>query len=509
MDPGIEHRRGSSESVVVGRSVDASRGSQNVSAGAAPSVEGGVSGSTAGRLPRDMKGSNRQLLNVTLECLRQALEVPGVEVMSDGNLASGTAGGDQAWVGLGVTASGGGDDGQCPRLDEDSVEGWVDVRRRRVRRWERVDGRDSRVAAGDESGSIMYGSAKLGGETSSPSSVVVPRRDGGSATNRFASLEVEYTAHEEEDRVESVSASNALVVPVVHWKRRKAKRLGTLASHARFLQFAFRQTRRIRPGCWRRGGLRDLCFYRPIVGFACMGGSNLASESDFVKQRKVADEVLAWYRQYVELLRRLRSGRTPTAVVGYCGQGGVSEGVRRAGGASHGQDIRGQPKYEARFGSETFSQGDSRSPAELRRLKRATGAFVTMGSPPCKAHSTSLMRGKPSEEAMIEETRSAYREVGGLYSCMPSRMWWAPPRCSRAQPAFEGSVLGCMWIGVGCGRQTSSCTSIGPCGRGAIAFARAHVRAFVAGGAGSILSADQRRETVVMGICGWSRAISH
>ena len=197
MDPGIEHRRGSSESVVVGRSVDASRGSQNVSAGAEPSVEGGVSGSTAGRLPRDMKGSNRQLLNVTLECLRQALEVPGVEVMSDGNLASGTAGGDQAWVGLGVTASGGGDDGQCPRLDEDSVEGWVDVRRRRVRRWERVDGRDSRVAAGDESGSIMYGSAKLGGETSSPSSVVVPRRDGGSATNRFASLEVEYTTPEE------------------------------------------------------------------------------------------------------------------------------------------------------------------------------------------------------------------------------------------------------------------------------------------------------------------------
>ena len=242
----------------------------------------------------------------------------------------------------------------------------------------------------------MYGSAKLGGETSSPSSVVVPRRDGGSATNRFASLEVEYTTHEEEDRVESVSASNALVVPVVHWKRRKAKRLGTLASHARFLQFAFRQTRRIRPGCWCRGGLRNLCFYRPIVGFACMGGSNLALESDFARQRKVSDEVLAWYRQYVELLRRLRSGRTPTAVVGYCGQGGVSEGVRRAGGASHGQDIRGQPKYEARFGSETFSQGDSRSPAELRRLKRATGAFVTMGSPPCKAHSTSLMRGRPS-----------------------------------------------------------------------------------------------------------------
>lgn len=39
-----------------------------------------------------------------------------------------------------------------------------------------------------------------------------------------------------------------------------------------------------------------------------------------------------------------------------------------------------------------------------------------MGSPPCKAHSTSRMRGKPSEEAMIAETRAAYHEVGGLYA---------------------------------------------------------------------------------------------
>ena len=71
-----------------------------------PSIERGGSGSTAGRLPRDMKGSDRQLLDVPLECLRQALEVPRVGVMSDGNPASGIAGGDQdvpsmGWLGCG------------------------------------------------------------------------------------------------------------------------------------------------------------------------------------------------------------------------------------------------------------------------------------------------------------------------------------------------------------------------------------------------------------------------
>eukprot|EP00966_Prymnesium_polylepis_P323009 7379234-Prymnesium_polylepis.1 len=84
-----------------------------------------------------------------------------------------------------------------------------------------------------------------------------------------------------------------------------------------------------------------------------MGGSNLAPESEFAKQRKVSDEVLAWYRQYVELLRRPHAHSRGGLL--WAGRG-LSEGVCRAGGASHGQDIRGQPKYEARFGSETFSQ---------------------------------------------------------------------------------------------------------------------------------------------------------
>ena len=200
MDFRVERRRGSIERVHGGRSEDASCGLQNVSAGMAPSIEERFSGSTAGRLSRDMKGSFRRPLDVPLECLRQALEVPSAEVMSDGKPVSGIAGGDRACDGLVCIAGGDGDDGQSPGLDGDSVEGWVDVRRRRVRRWERVDGRDSRVAAGDESVSVMIDSAKLGGETSSPSRVRVSRRDDDPASNRFASLEVEYSTHEDSTR---------------------------------------------------------------------------------------------------------------------------------------------------------------------------------------------------------------------------------------------------------------------------------------------------------------------
>ena len=62
----------------------------------------------------------------------QALELPMVEVTNTGTPAAGIAGGAQARVGLGVAASGGGDDGQNSGLEDVSVEGWVDVRRRRV-----------------------------------------------------------------------------------------------------------------------------------------------------------------------------------------------------------------------------------------------------------------------------------------------------------------------------------------------------------------------------------------
>ena len=137
---------------------------------------------------------------------------------------------------------------------------------------------------------------------------------------------------------------------------------------------------------------------------ACRDGRQMADASDFAAQRARASRVLSWYRQYTLLLRRLSSGRTPVALVTYCGQGAVAEGIRRGGGGVHGQDVRPMERFERRFGPECFSQGDSRDPHTLRALKAKLRAFFIAASPPCKAHSTSRMRGSPSEEAMIEET---------------------------------------------------------------------------------------------------------
>ena len=102
-------------------------------------------------------------------------------------------------------------------------------------------------------------------------------------------------------------------------------------------------------------------------------------------------------------------------MVGFCGQGGVSEGIRRANGSSHGQDLRPQPNYQRRFGELNFSLGDSTDPTVLRDAKRRLGAFLSFHSPPCKDYSSARMRGEATDPPLIGETRAALREVGGLH----------------------------------------------------------------------------------------------
>ena len=399
---------------------DALMGASGIDVDVRPCIGGRHPSLSAGDPEREMKGPTTQQRHLLVEALREAVRGMQRECASMGMPCLPVQGESTEVRPLRC------DEGQYdePKPDGEEPErlelGWVVVRSRRGRRVgsaERVAVRDSSRVVGGRTVSIEDGFGSHEGEAPPPPvGKVVPQRRLEPEPNRFSILEVEVSGNEDDGRPEIVSQASTPTKTVVHWRRRKAKRLGTLASHARFLQYVFRRTRRVRPGCWSRGGMKGLLFYRPVTRFACMDGQNLAPEGMFVQQQEKAAEVLAWYRQYVELLRRLRSGRTPSAVVGFSGKGGVSEGVRRAGGASNGQDIREQPRYLARFGPETFSCGDSRSPAEMRRLKRATGSFILMGSPPCKAHSTSLMRGKPSEEAMIAETRAAYLEVGGLYA---------------------------------------------------------------------------------------------
>ena len=94
--------------------------------------------------------------------------------------------------------------------------------------------------------------------------------------------------------------------------------------------------------------------WRPVCRTQCTDG--IATEEDFAAQRRRSDRVLAWYRQYGELLRKLL-GRTPEVVDLFCGQGGSSEGIRRAGLAPFGVDSTAQPQYERRFGADRFGAG--------------------------------------------------------------------------------------------------------------------------------------------------------
>ena len=199
------------------------------------------------------------------------------------------------------------------------------------------------------------------------------------------------------------------------WSKRRQRRLGPLHAHASFLQHMFRRACLVRPGCWRRGGFVGLCLWRPVNHYECGQGLNLASEAEFKSQAAQASKVLAWYRNYVELLRILQGGRTPTVVEGCCGGGGKTEGVRRAGGASHGIDIRPQPDFQRRFGTRCFTQGDATSPLLLKSLIKATGAFGVSASPPCKARSTARQRGEPQDPDLMDATRDALMSTGLLY----------------------------------------------------------------------------------------------
>ena len=192
-------------------------------------------------------------------------------------------------------------------------------------------------------------------------------------------------------------------------KQRRQRRRGALVAHARFLQFVFRRTTSRWPGCWSASGLAGKLWLRPVERFACRGGVNLAGPSVFAAQVDLASQATGWYRHYVSLLRRLNSGHTPVALVAFCGQGGLTEGVRRAGGAAHGVDGEAQPAYARRFGLETLSTGDPASVSELTDLRRRTKSFVTMAS------SHSRVRGGVQDGTSRSAVLDACEGAGGLY----------------------------------------------------------------------------------------------
>ena len=215
--------------------------------------------------------------------------------------------------------------------------------------------------------------------------------------------------------------------------RRRSENEQVLGAHARFLQHWFRRTRALAAArsrrsssslsAWGRGGMRGLVpIYRPVHRTRCTDG--IASESDFSEQRRRARRVLMWYRQYAELLRKLQ-GRQPELVDLFCGEGGVSEGIRRAGLSPNGVDAKDMPKYRDRFGVDRLVVADAYLPDTMRSAVERSGAVGIGASPPCQPYSTVCRRmaRRPLQPQGFLSLRQAYAS----WVC-PSgwKMSWVP-----------------------------------------------------------------------------------
>ena len=194
---------------------------------------------------------------------------------------------------------------------------------------------------------------------------------------------------------------------VHHWPREAE-------AAARRIQHIVRRTRSRWPHGWDRSVSSSRpAIWREVRAPRCRFGLNLARPAEFVPQAERYGAAVRWYAQYVSLLRRLESGRTPMILELFCGAGGSSEGVRRAGGVSHGVDDTDQPEFRARFGDAWFTLSDALDVEVLRGLVRKHKPIAICASPPCEGFSTATFGGEPSRAPrLISATRDALRELG-------------------------------------------------------------------------------------------------
>ena len=200
------------------------------------------------------------------------------------------------------------------------------------------------------------------------------------------------------------------------WSRRRARRVGHLQAHVRFLQHLFRGYRRLRPGCWgMRGGLHSCPSpVRPVTHFRCRGGMCLAHDSEYREMATRAASVADWYDQYALIYARLRK-RAPRSYHPYSAAGSDALGVRQSHGVPFGTDHLPQPDFIAAFGSESFEVSDATSQSGFLGHVTRTDPTVVMASPPCKAHSTSDMQKRSTAPDLIGLTRDHCRATGRLF----------------------------------------------------------------------------------------------
>ena len=181
------------------------------------------------------------------------------------------------------------------------------------------------------------------------------------------------------------------------WDVKKTRKVGDIEAHVRFLQHVLK--------AWKRGSRKGLGRVWVRRLHRCQGGKNLADDGEFKRQQQRAEEMLQWYEQYVAIVKRARSGVTPMVLSSFCGGGGSSEGVKRAGGCSVGLDSEDQPDYKRRFGEQTFVQGDATSWALISTLCKKYDFIGCMGSPPCKWYSRARGSQPSKAPALIPLTR--------------------------------------------------------------------------------------------------------
>jgi hypothetical protein len=122
---------------------------------------------------------------------------------------------------------------------------------------------------------------------------------------------------------------------------------------------------------------------------------------------------MRWYKQYLIVLKRFRSGMTPLVLDLCCKSGGASEGIRRVGAETVGVDIEPQPYFEARFGGESFILHDAFDMDKLRELVRRLKPLMVWASPNCQGYSTAPHVGSASKvERLIPLLRSMLLSLG-------------------------------------------------------------------------------------------------
>ena len=234
----------------------------------------------------------------------------------------------------------------------------------------------------------------------------------------------------------AVPASSVLTHIEENWKGQHRKKHGSIGGHVRFLQWLYRAVRSLAPDTWGVGRVPGFVWVvirlcRRHRWTKCKMGVNLASRAEFMAQKKLANEMLDWYGQYVAVVRGRCSGDAVRVFDDFCGAGLSGEGIRRAGGIAFGMDVEDQPSYKRRFSPDCFKLGDGVDWSLVRMWQKKHRLRCAGASPPCKWYSTARQQGEASQPPLIGQTRDM---LNALFD------WWWIENVMGAKSFMQGAV---------------------------------------------------------------------